>query len=150
MSHCVFCAIIEGCLPAVKLYEDERVLAFMDIFPLRRGHVLVIPKTHKRQLHELDSSLRSHLVDTATRIAQALHHSALAPAAVHYQVNDGPAANQTVPHVHMHVLPRYRGDTGRFLLRLLRKPLDPALGPTDSATLKADAALIRDSLARLP
>lgn len=149
MTHCIFCDIVEGRLPAVKVHEDDKVMAFMDIFPLRRGHVLVIPRQHHRQLHELDSALRSHLVDTATRIAQALYHSSLAPAAVHYNVNDGPAAHQTVPHVHLHILPRYRGDAGRFLLRLLRKPADLLLGPTAPAQLEADAQAIRTQLAAL-
>jgi histidine triad (HIT) family protein len=121
-------------------------MAFMDIYPLRRGHVLVIPRQHHRQLHELDSALRSHLVDTATRIAQALYRSSLAPAAVHYNVNDGPAAHQTVPHVHLHILPRYRGDAGSFLLRLLRKPADLLLGPTAIEALEIDAQEIRRHL----
>ena len=131
MTHCIFCDIVAGRLPAVTLYEDDKVMAFMDIFPLRRGHVLVIPRQHHRQLHELDSELRAHLLDTATRVTQAIYRSALAPAAVHYNVNDGPAAHQTVPHVHLHILPRYRGDTGSFLLqrrqrwkRMLRKFAD--------------------------
>lgn len=147
MTHCVFCDIVEGRLPAIKVHEDEHVIAFMDIYPLRRGHVLVIPRQHHKQLHELDSGVRSRLLDTATRIAQAMYRSALAPAAVHYNVNDGPAAHQTVPHVHLHILPRYKGDAGRFLLRLLRKPADLLLGPADMAALEADARLIRDVLA---
>ena len=146
MTHCIFCDIAEGRLPAVMVHEDEQVMAFMDIFPLRRGHVLVIPRQHHRQLHELDRTLRSHLMDTATRIAQAMYRSAPAPAAVHYNVNDGPAAHQTVPHVHLHILPRYKGDAGRFLLRLLRKPADLLLGPTDTSALEADARLIRQAL----
>ncbi|MFP5430652.1 MAG: HIT family protein [Gammaproteobacteria bacterium] len=146
MTHCIFCDIVEGRLPAVTVYEDEHVMALMDIFPLRRGHVLVIPRRHHRQLHELDSTLRSHLVDTATHVAQAMYRSALAPAAVHYNVNDGPAAHQTVPHVHLHVLPRFRGDSASFLLRLLRKPADLLLGPTNAALLEADAQLIRQAL----
>jgi len=149
MTHCIFCDIVAGRLSAVTLYEDDKVMAFMDIFPLRRGHVLVIPRQHHRQLHELDSELRAHLLDTATRVTQAIYRSALAPAAVHYNVNDGPAAHQTVPHVHLHILPRYRGDTGSFLLRLLRKPADLLLGPTAQATLEKDAQEIRRQLAVL-
>jgi len=149
MTHCIFCDIVAGRLPAVTLYEDGKVMAFMDIFPLRRGHVLVIPRQHHRQLHELDSELRAHLLNTATRITHAIYRSALAPAAVHYNVNDGPAAHQTVPHVHLHILPRYRGDTGSFLLRLLRKPADLLLGPTAQATLEKDAQEIRRQLAVL-
>lgn len=148
MTHCIFCDLIEGRLPAVKIHEDDKVFAFMDIFPLRRGHVLIVPKQHHRQLHELDPAVRSHLFETGTRIATALYASSLAPAAVHYNVNDGPAAHQTVPHVHLHILPRYRGDSGSFLARLLRKPFDLALGPVKTSQLEADAAEIRQHLAR--
>lgn len=148
MTHCIFCDIIAGHRPSVKIHEDDKVLAFMDIFPLRRGHVLIVPKSHHRQLHELDPGLRALLFDTGTRIATALYASTLAPAAVHYNVNDGPAAHQTVPHVHLHILPRYRGDNGSFLASLLRKPFDMALGPVKTARLEADAAEIRRHLAR--
>lgn len=146
MSDCVFCRIARGELPSTRIYEDEDVIAFMDIFPLRRGHVLVVPRQHRQHLHELPPALRAHLVDTATRVARALYASPLQPAAVHYAVNDGPAAHQTVPHVHLHVLPRYQGDAGSFLLRLLRKPLDLALGPARTGVLAADAEAIRAHL----
>ncbi len=146
MSHCVFCQIAAGELPSVRVHEDEAVIAFMDIHPLRRGHVLVIPREHEQHLHRLPESLRGRLVQTGARVAEALYASALKPAAVHYMVNDGPQAHQTVPHVHLHVLPRYRGDGASFLLRLLRKPFDLALGPTPPATLEAEAAQIRAQL----
>lgn len=147
MTDCVFCRIIRDELPSTRVYEDEHVLAFMDIYPLRRGHVLVIPRQHHQQLHQLSAELRARLVDTGARISKALYDSTLRPAAAHFAINDGPAAQQSVPHVHLHVLPRYRGDGARFLLRLLRKPLDLALGPADTTTLAADAAAIRAALA---
>lgn len=146
MTDCVFCRIVRGELPATRVYEDEQVLVFMDIFPLRRGHVLVIPREHRQQLHELPAPVRARLVDTAARVSKALYASALKPAAVHFAINDGPAAHQTVPHVHLHVLPRYRGDGAGFLLRLLRKPLDLALGPAKAEALAADAEAIRAAL----
>lgn len=146
MGHCVFCRIIAGELPAVRVYEDEQVLAFMDIHPLRRGHVLIIPKQHHQHLHELDTATRANLFDTGSSIAQALYGSSLAPAAVHYMVNDGPAAHQSVPHVHLHVLPRYQGDRLEFLARLLRKPFDLMAGPKSATALEADAAEIRRHL----
>ena len=121
-------------------------MAFMDIYPLRKGHVLIIPKLHQQQLHNLPVEYREHLVNTASRIAQALYASPLKPAAVHYMVNDGPAAQQTVPHVHMHVLPRYKGDSIGFVARLLRKPFDLALGPKKQADLEALAVVIRLNL----
>ena len=149
MTDCVFCRIVRGELPAIRIYEDEAVLAFMDIFPLRRGHLLVIPRQHQQQLHQLPADLRARLVDTGARLSQALYQSALAPAAVHFAVNDGPAAHQTVPHVHLHVLPRYRGDNGSFLFSLLRKPLDLARGPRPATHFEADAQAIRNALAAL-
>lgn len=147
MTGCVFCKIIAGELPAVKVYEDGQVLAFMDIYPLRRGHVLVVPRQHHQHLHQLAPQTRAQLFDTGSRIAQALYASVIAPAAVHYMVNDGPAAHQTVPHVHLHVLPRHHGDRLNFLARLLRKPLDLMLGPDNTDALERDAADIRRHLA---
>ncbi len=146
MSNCIFCKIINRQLPAVTVFEDDKVMAFMDIYPLRRGHVLLIPKLHQQQMHHLPAEYREHLVNTASRVAQALYACSLKPAAVHYMVNDGPAAQQTVPHVHMHVLPRYPGDSINFLARLLRKPFDLAMGPENSLMLETLAADIRQEL----
>lgn len=146
MSDCVFCRILRGEIPSTRVYEDDEVVAFMDIFPLRRGHVLVIPRQHARQLKDLPAPLRARLIDTAADVSAALYRSTLAPAAVHFAINDGPEAHQSVPHVHLHVLPRYRGDSASFLLRLLRKPLDLALGPVARDRVEVDAAAIRAAL----
>lgn len=146
MSHCVFCRLAAGELPSTRVYEDDAVIAFMDIYPLRRGHVLVIPREHAQHLYQLAPALRERLIQAGARISEALYASALAPAAVHFMINDGPQAHQTVPHVHLHVLPRYRGDGPGFLLRLLRKPLDLVAGPATHADLEADAAEIRHQL----
>jgi histidine triad (HIT) family protein len=143
MSHCVFCKIVAGELPSIRIHEDEKVIVFMDIYPLRRGHLLIIPKQHQQHLQNLPEAARSHLINTAARAASALYDCTLQPAAVHYMVNDGPAAQQSVPHVHMHVLPRYRGDKLNFMARLLRKPFDLALGPVATEKLEEDAAAIR-------
>jgi histidine triad (HIT) family protein len=142
MTDCIFCKIVDGAIPSIKLYEDDLVIAFMDIYPLRRGHVLIIPKQHQQKMHLLPTETRAHLMHTAARVAEAIYGSPLKPDAVHYMVNDGPAAEQTVPHVHMHVLPRHKGDRWNFLLRLLRKPFDMALGPVASTTLTMDAKTI--------
>ncbi len=149
MSNCVFCKILAGELPSIRVHEDDTVIAFMDIYPLRPAHVLIIPREHHQQVHRLPAQTRAHLIETGSRIAQALYNSSLKPAAVHYMINDGPAAQQTVPHVHLHVLPRYKGDSGSFLLRLLRKPFDLALGPVNAKKLEKDAAEIRRQLEKL-
>lgn len=112
MSHsdCIFCSVIQGTSPSVKVYEDDVCLAIMDIFPIREGHVLVLPKQHGALLHELSDEIRSHLFFVANRINQAQRRCGIPCDAVNLFVNDGKAANQHVPHVHIHLLPRKQGD----------------------------------------
>lgn len=105
----VFDRIIAGQLPASFVHRDTRCVAFMDINPITRGHVLVVPRASVATLDELDAPLRAHLWETAVRIGQA-QREALGSRAQHLLVNDGKAASQTVPHVHIHVIPRYAGD----------------------------------------
>lgn len=130
MSSCIFCDIINKTAPASIVHEDEHCVAFMDIFPTRPGHVLIIPKYHQQYVAELDSLTRSHLFDTANRVANAVRLSSLKPDAIHFLINDGVAAHQTVPHVHMHVLPRYKGDHLKFLASIFNKPVQMLLGTT--------------------
>jgi histidine triad (HIT) family protein len=142
-ADCVFCAILAGRQPASKVYEDDRVMAFMDIYPMRPGHVLVIPKVHAQYVQDLTPDIRSHLFETANRVGSVLRRSSLAPADVHFVINDGVHASQTVPHVHMHVLPRYKGDTLNLLGAVLRKPLQAVLGHSPRALLDARAAELK-------
>lgn len=139
MADCIFCKIVAGKLPAIKIHEDDLVLAFMVIHPLRRGHILIIPKQHQQHLHALPAETRTRLFHIGANLAEALYASSLKPAAVHYLVNDGPAAHQSVPHVHLHVLPRYRGDSAGLVARLLRQPFNLILGQTSAKRLEKDA-----------
>ena len=146
MSDCVFCAILAGRQAASKVYEDDRVLAFLDIYPMRPGHTLVIPKCHAQYVQDLAPEVRAHLFETATGVGSALRRSSLSPADVHFVINDGVHASQTVPHVHMHVLPRYKGDTLNLLGSVLRKPLQLVLGPSNRTLLDAQATELRNLL----
>ncbi|HSB46454.1 MAG TPA: HIT family protein [Candidatus Bilamarchaeum sp.] len=110
MSECIFCKIVRGTAPAVKVYENEEVLVFMDKQPITRGHMLVIPKTHVELLTEADDQVTSEMFKAAKRMAVALRKSKLGSRAVNYLVADGAEAGQEVFHVHIHVIPRYRGD----------------------------------------
>jgi len=130
MSGCIFCDIAAKQAPASIVHEDECCVAFMDIFPTRPGHVLVIPKAHRQYVADLEPALRSHLFETANRVANAVRRSSLKPDAVHFLINDGVAAHQTVPHVHMHILPRYKGDHLKFLASIFNKPVQMLLGAT--------------------
>jgi histidine triad (HIT) family protein len=109
MSSCIFCAIAAGDAPARVVHEDDRTLAFMDLFPLTRGHSLVIPKAHCDSLLDADPEDAAAVMRTAQRVAQASMR-AYAPDGLNLLQTNGAAAMQTVFHLHVHVLPRYVGD----------------------------------------
>lgn len=113
---CIFCEIISGNAPASKVYEDDVVLAFMDLYPMRPGHVLVIPKEHQGSALQLDSATRSHLFEVGMHVAQAQMQVGISCVSHNFFINDGPEANQHVPHVHLHVLPRTGGDLAKAML----------------------------------
>ncbi len=146
MPACIFCSIVAGAAPASVVWADEQVLAFLDIYPLRVGHVLVIPRTHAVRLSEVPSGTRAHLFAVAIEIGDALRAGSVPCDDVNIVVNDGRAANQTVPHVHVHVLPRRRGDLPRVLGALMRRPLAPLLDARGRPALDTDAAEIRRHL----
>ncbi|MEL0028582.1 MAG: HIT family protein [Perlucidibaca sp.] len=114
----VFAKIIAGELPAHFVHMDEVCVAFMDINPMSPGHVLVVPRQMVATLAELDASTRAHLMEVAVRVGEA-QRGALGSQAQHLLVNDGKGASQTVPHVHVHVIPRYPRDAIRTMAHIL-------------------------------
>jgi len=110
MEDCVFCRIIKGIAPASIIYADGKVAAIMDIQPVNPGHVLIIPKAHAAQLSKLDEETGAHMFKIAMRIAKALRHSSIKCEGIDLFLADGEAAFQEVFHVHLHVIPRFRGD----------------------------------------
>lgn len=110
--------ILAGDWPASFVYQDELCCAFMDIRPITKGHVLVIPRKQVDTLEQLNAAEYAHLWEVARRIATAQRKS-LGSLAQHFVVNDGKAASQTVPHVHIHIIPRYRGDSLHTLGKIL-------------------------------
>lgn len=111
MSDCIFCAIAAGNIPSASLWEDERTFAFLDINPLRPGHALVVPKAHATRHAGMDAPDRDAVWATVAKITPALC-DAVGAADATIAVNDGPAAGQEVPHVHVHIVPRKPGDGG--------------------------------------
>src|SRR5215475_1362869 len=110
MEDCIFCKILSGELASSIVYRDDRCTAFMDIQPVNRGHVLVVPNTHARSLADLNDELGARLFSITKRIAAALRQSTIRCEGVNILLADGEAAGQEVFHVHLHVFPRYRGD----------------------------------------
>jgi len=117
---CLFCKIVAGEIAATIVAQDERTIAFMDINPATRGHALVIPRAHVRDLHAIEPDDLKAVAAAAQRIA-AKAHEKLGADGVNLLNSNGPAAWQTVFHFHMHVIPRYEGDP-------LRLPWTPAPG----------------------
>lgn len=109
MDGCVFCKMVAGEIPVTKIYEDEVVLAFLDIGPISDGHTLVIPKTHSPQVHACDPEVLSAVAARLGRIAGAVV-AAMGVEGYNVLVNNGSAAGQVVDHLHFHIIPRKMGD----------------------------------------
>ncbi len=140
MHSCIFCDIKEGRAEASIVYQDERLVAFMDIRPVNPGHVLIIPKIHASSLAELDSRVGAHLFKVGMRINKALRKSGISCEGVNLIVADGEAAGQEVFHVHLHVIPRFAGDG-------FESHFGPQYDtPLNRTTLDAIADQIRSSL----
>jgi histidine triad (HIT) family protein len=110
MSGCIFCAIVKGESPAVKVYEDDKTLVIMDRKPITNGHLLVIPKKHAEFLTELDDERVAEMFKVAKKMSLALKKSKLRCKGMNYLLADGAEAGQEVFHAHLHLIPRYRGD----------------------------------------
>ena len=108
-ADCVFCKIVAGKLPCFKLLEDETTIAFMDINPVNPGHALAVAKGHWPTVDVIPPDVLANVARTAQRVAKAAVR-ALAPAGVNLVQANGPAAGQSVPHLHIHIMPRRTGD----------------------------------------
>jgi histidine triad (HIT) family protein len=135
-ATCVFDAIVRGEVPAVKVLETEHLLAFLDHRPLFRGHTLLIPKTHMRLLSDLPAEQAAEFLITAQRLERAVEDG-LGTAGSMILVNN--VVSQSVPHLHLHVIPRNPKDGLRFWLGP-RHPYDAA-HPAEEYAAKIRAAL---------
>jgi histidine triad (HIT) family protein len=136
---CVFCAIVAGDAPAIRIYENDKYLAILDIRPFTRGHTLVLPKQHTVDLTDTPPETLAGMVVIGQRIAKAARTTALADA-TNIAINDGRAAFQSVFHIHLHVLPRRNGDKFSVAKGMLLRH-DPDRETT--------GRIVRDALAQL-
>jgi histidine triad (HIT) family protein len=111
MDDCIFCSIVNGNEPYSLVYEDAISMAFMTIEPVNDGHVLVIPKNHFAYLADMDEATGAHLFTTSQRIAKAIRSTDLKCEGINLFLADGEAAFQEVFHLHLHIFPRYKGDS---------------------------------------
>ena len=106
VDDCIFCKIVAGDIPSSKVYEDEEVLAFLDISQVTPGHTLVVPKNHARNLLEMDETTTAQLFARVSKVAQKVKAATQAPA-MNIISNMEEIAGQTVFHTHVHIIPRY-------------------------------------------
>ncbi|MGZ4159913.1 MAG: HIT family protein [Neobacillus sp.] len=110
MSECIFCKIVNGEIPAAKVFENEHVLAFLDISQVTKGHTLIIPKVHKENLFELTPEMARNIFEVVPSIANVLKKE-FEPIGLNTVNNNGADAGQSVFHFHIHLIPRYgKGD----------------------------------------
>ena len=107
-ENCIFCKIAAGEIPSATIYEDEVCRVILDIAPAAKGHAILLPKKHFANIFEIDKETAGSILYTASRVAAAMKE-ALGCDGINLLQNNGPAAGQTVFHLHVHVIPRYEG-----------------------------------------
>lgn len=108
-EDCLFCQIINGQIPAYRIYEDEDFIAFLDVKPINLGHSLIVPKKHYRNLFDLPTELLNKLGITIQALALAVKNGTQADG-LNVSWNNEPAAGQIIFHAHIHLIPRFEGD----------------------------------------
>lgn len=107
--ECIFCKIARRELPSYLVYEDDMAIAFLDINPVSKGHTLVMPRIHVTRLSELKEKELSGLMRALQKVVKGIEDS-LKPEGLNIAINQGEVAGQVVPHLHVHLVPRTRGD----------------------------------------
>ena len=110
MDNCIFCKIIAGEIPSATIYENDEFKVILDRFPSNEGHVLIIPKNHCANIFEADPEMAGRLFTLAVKVAKAMKET-LGFENMNIVQNNGPVAGQTVNHLHVHLIPRYEGDS---------------------------------------
>jgi len=109
MEDCIFCKIVNGEIPCQKVYENDKILAFLDISPIHKGHTLVIPKEHHENILDIPDETLAELAKTAKKVSKAVKKATNADG-FNVTQNNGAAAGQAVFHFHLHIIPRFKDD----------------------------------------
>ena len=110
MNDCLFCKIVSGEIPCNKVYEDENYLAFLDINPINLGHTLVIPKQHSRNILEIDEKTLQEIILIVKNLSNKIREK-LKCDGINVMINNEPDAGQIIFHTHIHIIPRFKGDS---------------------------------------
>ena len=142
-ENCLFCKIISGEIPSNKVYENDSVVAFLDIYPASEGHTLVAPKKHYTNFTDMTPEDVASLFKAARIITAAVEKAFFAQGS-NIGINNGEVAGQEVPHVHVHVIPRKRGDGGRGIKSIVWT--EPDITNLEKVAQKIKKALEDDSI----
>jgi histidine triad (HIT) family protein len=123
VDDCIFCKIIAGKVPADKVYENDKIFAFLDIAPVNKGHTLVVPRAHHADLLETPDEVLSDMITRTKKIAAAVVKAVNADG-FNIGVNTKPAAGQVVFHTHLHIIPRFSGDGLKHWPKIKQTPED--------------------------
>lgn len=126
MENCIFCKIAAGKIPTYKVLEDKDCFAFLDVKPHALGHTVIIPKKHAFSMLDLDDNSAKKLIVFVKEAMEKLKES-LNPDGFNVGWNDGSAAGQVVPHLHVHVMPRFNGDNGGSMHSIVKNPGDKSV-----------------------
>lgn len=108
--ECIFCKIVAGEVPSTKVFENDALLAFMDIKPINEGHVLIIPKKHAELIEGVEEETVGQMFKLAQKLNTAIRSAGIKSEGINYFLADGEVAGQEVFHVHLHVFPRFKND----------------------------------------
>ncbi len=133
MENCIFCKIANGEIPAAKIWEDEDFLAFLDVSPASKGHTLVIPKSHYETIFDIPEDALGDCAKAAQKISSLLKNKLKADG-INLLNSNSEAAQQDIPHFHVHVIPGYKEDN--FMIKLENKTEDKNLDKVREEILK--------------
>jgi histidine triad (HIT) family protein len=119
MDDCIFCKIVKGQIPSSKVYEDDKTLAFLDIMPANKGHVLVIPKKHYETILDITNEDLINLTNTLKKVSEMVYKG-LNSEGFNIINNNYKVSGQVVPHIHFHIIPRYSDDNLKMDWRHLK------------------------------
>ncbi len=136
-EECIFCKIVKGDIPCTKLYEDDKILSFLDIMPASKGHALVIPKNHYRTLIDMPHEEIKEVMDIVQKVAAATMVSLPGVEGFNVLQSNNKVAGQVIPHVHFHIIPRHEKDKLNFAWEQ---------GKSEMAELKKYAELVKEKM----
>ncbi|MDB2447157.1 HIT domain-containing protein, partial [bacterium] len=110
MENCIFCKILKGEANASFIFKDKMTAAFMDLNPVNRGHVLVVPDVHHERFTAIETDIVGEMFKVAQKILKAIEKSEIPCEGANLFLSDGEVAGQEVPHSHLHIAPRFKGD----------------------------------------